>query len=87
MEAEIISAIPQLGVAGFAIYILWITSKRKDQEFIDEVRAHRETMNKHHSYVQEVHQSTLTQLSHASRVIEDNVKAYERVIRHLDTHN
>lgn len=86
MESELISALPQLGVAGFAIYILWLTSKRKDADFIEQVNAHHETMEKHSEYIKEVHQGTITQLNHASRVIEDNIKAYERVIKHLDNH-
>lgn len=56
----------------------------KDELLIREVAKHQDTLKEHSEYMREVHQSTMAQLNHASTVIEDNVKVYERVISILD---
>ena len=91
MESEIVSALPQLGVAGAAIWVMYLMYKDSSARFADkdallivEVEKHQKTQESHQSYMKEVHLSTMTQLAHASRVIEDNVKAYERVISFID---
>lgn len=91
METGILPIIAQLGVAAFAIYIMYqmylktdARLAQKDEVVLDEVRQHRKTLLAHQLYVQEAHNSTLVQLSHASKVIQENVKAYERVINYMD---
>ncbi len=91
MEEAIISAIPQLGIAGAAMFVLYMQYKdgsnrhaEKDKSLLEEVGKHQETFKEHQKYMREVHGSTMTQLNNASRVIEDNVKAYERVMKMLD---
>ena len=87
----IITALPQLGIAGAAILVMYMMYKdssarfeQKDQLLIHQVEKHETTLKENQVYLREVHASTMSQLSHASRVIEDNVKAYERVINVLD---
>jgi len=87
----IITALPQLGIAGAAILVLYLQFKdaseraeKKDELLITEVEKHQETQQEHQAYMREVHSSTMVQLNNASKVIEDNVKAYERVINLLD---
>lgn len=89
----IITALPQLGIAGASILVLYLMYKdssarfdTKDQLLLKEVEKHQTTLKEHTEYMREVHQSTLIQLNHASKVIEDNIKAYERVISFLDHH-
>lgn len=91
MESEIVTALPQLGVAGAAIWVMYLMYKESSARFADkdtllitEVEKHQKTQESHQAYMREVHSSTMTQLAHASRVIEDNVKAYERVISYID---
>lgn len=86
MEASILPVITQLGVAAFAIYIMYMMYKdsssrmdKKDDVLLEQIEDQKR-------YMREVHSSTVTQLTHASRVIEDNIKAYERVINVLDSH-
>lgn len=93
MESEIINAVPQLGIAGAAIYVMYLMYKdasnrfaEKDKILMEQVEKHTTTMRAHQDYVQEVHQSTLKQLAHASKVIEENIKSHERVINYLDKH-
>lgn len=80
----IITALPQLGIAGAAILVMYLMYKESQARLIAEVEKHQNTLKEHTAYMQEVHQSTMVQLAHASKVIEDNVKAYERVINYLD---
>jgi len=87
----IITALPQLGIAGAAILVLYLQFKdaseraeKKDELLITEVEKHQETQQEHQAYMREVHSSTMVQLNNASKVIEDNVKEYERVINLLD---
>lgn len=91
MESQIVQAIPQLGIAGAAIYVMYLMYKdsssrfeKKDLLLIAEVEKHQTTQAEHQEYMREVHASTMVQLNNASKVIEDNVKAYERVISILD---
>lgn len=87
----IITALPQLGIAGAAILVMYLMYKdssarfaAKDLLLVAEVEKHQETQAEHQKYMREVHAQTMVQLSNASKVIEDNVKAYERVINILD---
>ena len=87
----IITALPQLGIAGAAILVLYLMYKdssarfeAKDLLLVKEVEKHQATQAEHQKYMREVHAQTMVQLSNASKVIEDNVKAYERVINILD---
>ena len=87
----IITALPQLGIAGAAILVMYLMYKdssarfeAKDKLMVAEVEKHQATQNEHQKYMREVHSQTMIQLSNASKVIEDNVKAYERVINILD---
>lgn len=91
MEAAIVSSLPQLGVAGASILVMYLMYKdaaarasSKDELLIKQVEKHEVTLKENQVYLREVHASTMSQLSHASRVIEDNVKAYERVISYID---
>lgn len=91
MEAAIVSSLPQLGVAGASILVMYLMYKdasarstAKDDILIKQVEKHEATLKGNQEYMKEVHASTMTQLAHASRVIEDNVKAYERVISYID---
>ena len=56
----------------------------KDKIVMGQVEKHENTLKEHQAYMRETHQSTMVQLNHASKVIEDNIKAYERVIHVLD---
>lgn len=87
----IITAIPQLGIAGAAIAVMYLMYKdssarfeAKDILLVKEVEKHQSTQTEHQRYMREVHANTMVQLQNASKVIEDNVKAYERVISLLD---
>ena len=87
----IVTALPQLGVAGAAILVMYLMYKdssarfeAKDKLLVEEVAKHQNTQKEHQAYMREVHASTMVQLNNASKVIEDNVKAYERVISLLD---
>lgn len=91
MDPELIAALPQLGTTGFAIWVMFMMYKLADARFQEkdealqvQVEKHEDTMKEHQTYMRGVHQSSMKQLDHASKVIEDNIKAYERVIRHLD---
>lgn len=91
MEAAIISVLPQLGTAGAAILVLYLTYKdasqrfaEKDQVLIDQVEKHEQTLKEHQTYMREVHASTMVQLNHASKVIEESVRSHERVVQFLD---
>ena len=91
MESAFINAIPQLGVAGAAIAVMYLMYKdaatrltQKDETLVVQVEKHEETLKAHQEYLKEVHASTMAQLNHASKVIEDNIKSHERVIGMLD---
>lgn len=91
MEAAIISVLPQLGTAGAAILVMYLMYKdasqrfaEKDQTLLIQVDKHEETLKEHQRYMREVHSSTMVQLNHASKVIEESVKSQERVIQFLD---
>lgn len=94
MEAQFISALPQLGVAGVAIWVMYLMYKlsdirfrEKDETLMVQVAKHEDTLRKHHEYMKEVQQNLATQIVNSNRIMENNVKAYERVISHLDNHN
>lgn len=91
MEGELVSALPQLGIAGAAIWVMYLMYKdssarfaEKDTLLLEQVEKHSESQKEHQQYIKDVHGSTMIQLNNASRVIEDNIKAYERVIGFLD---
>lgn len=91
MEAAIISVLPQLGTAGAAILVLYLMYKDASQRFaekdamlISQVDKHEDTLKEHQEYMREVHASTMVQLNHASKVIEESVRSHERVISFLD---
>lgn len=91
MESEIVSALPQLGIAGAAIWVMYLMYKdssarfaEKDALLLKQVEKHSNSQDKHQQYIKDVHSSTMIQLNNASRVIEDNIKAYERVIAYID---
>lgn len=91
MESAFISILPQLGVAGAAIFVMYLMYKdssqrfvEKDEMLISQVDKHEETLKEHQNYMREVHASTMVQLNHASKVIEESVRSQERVINFLD---
>ena len=91
MESAFVSVLPQLGVAGAAIFVMYLMYKdasqrfsEKDDDLLSQVTKHEETLKEHQKYMREVHASTMVQLNHASKVIEDSVRSHERVIAFLD---
>lgn len=91
MEAAIISVLPQLGTAGAAILVLYLMYKdasqrfaEKDDDLLAQVEKHEATLKEHQTYMREVHSSTMVQLNHASKVIEESVRSHERVVAFLD---
>ncbi|MBA4307003.1 MAG: hypothetical protein C0429_09740 [Sphingopyxis sp.] len=91
MESAILPVITQLGVAAFAIWIMYqmyikadSRMAEKDEAFSAQVEKHENTLLGHQTYMREIHSNTVAALAHSNKVIEDNVKAYERVIHVLD---
>lgn len=87
MESAIVSSLPQLGIAGAAILVMYLMYKdasnrfaEKDQILLEQVARHETTLKEQQNHMKEVHVSTMVQLDHATKVMGDNVKAYERVI-------
>ncbi len=91
MESTFISVLPQLGVAGAAIFVMYLMYKDSSQRFaekdtilIEQVEKHESTMKEHQNYMREQHSQTMVQLNNASRVIEENVRMNERVINYIE---
>lgn len=91
LEEAIITALPQLGVAGASIIVMYLMYKDaatrlsvKDETLMKQVNKHEGTLREHQSYMKEIHTNTMIQLNHASKVIEDNIRSHERVISMLD---
>lgn len=83
MEPSITQLLPNLGIAGFAIWIMWKmydTSQRrfkeKDQEFIGEINKRDASFRE---LEKEVRTSIMSQLA-------ENTNAMSRVIDHINLH-
>jgi len=91
METAFVSVLPQLGVAGASIFVMYLMYKdasqrfsEKDDVLIAQVDKHEDTLKEHQKYMREVHASTMVQLNHASKVIEESVRSHERIVAFLD---
>lgn len=95
MEATLLQLLPNLGLAGFAMFILWKQfessqkrSKEKDEEFISYINSKDrsfidEMAKKDHLFRElekEVRHSVMKQLA-------DNTNAWNKVLKHFDDRN
>ena len=87
MPTDLLPVIANLGVAGFAIWVMYkmhiLSSERfeqKDASYAAQVEKHQATMHRHEEYVKQIQAETMISLRQATDVIKENTHALNNAI-------